>query len=156
MEPTQQVNRIAKKTIECMPTLFIYLFNFLTIYVLASLVGIDVLFLCRLTYDATLTEPTNLKMMRVAKDDEQSHLDVWKPWQVCLSPLSIHSPAPSGLLTSPLHLHNRLKQAKLLRQGEIVLSHSQGGASLRSAAESRLWEGERVDSVLFGGSVYSY
>jgi hypothetical protein len=27
--------------------------------------------------------------MRAVKDDEQIHLDVSKPWQVCLSPLSI-------------------------------------------------------------------
>ena len=31
MEPTQQVNHIAKNTIECKPTFFIYLFYFLTI-----------------------------------------------------------------------------------------------------------------------------
>ena len=54
----------------------------------------------------TLTEPTSLKMMRPAKDDEQLHLDVSKPWQVCFPYL--HGPAPSGLLTSHLLLHNRL------------------------------------------------
>ena len=128
---------------------------------LASFAGIDGLFLCRLTYDATLTEPTSLKMMRAVKDGEQIHFDdISKPWQVCLLPFPyLHSSAPSGLLTSSLSLHNRLKQMKPLQQGETVISHSQGGASLRSAAESRpgvFWEGERVDSVLFGGSVYSY
>ena len=66
-----------------------YLFIFLTIWVLAAFAGIDVLFLCRLTYDATLTEPTSLKKMSAVKDDEQIHLDVSKPSQVCLSPLSI-------------------------------------------------------------------
>ena len=79
MEPMQQVNRIAKNTIECMLTFFIYLFS-------CVFAGINVLFLCRLTYDATLTAPMSLKMMQ---DDEQMHLDVSKPWQVCLSPLSI-------------------------------------------------------------------
>ena len=84
MEPTQQVNRIAKNTIECKATFF--LFYFITI---ASFAGIDVLFLCRLTYDVTLTEAMSFKMMRAVNDDEQIHLDVSKPWQVCLSPLSI-------------------------------------------------------------------
>ena len=64
-------------------------FFILTIYVLASFAGIDGLFLCRLTYDATLTEPTSLKKMRAMKDNEQIHLAISKPWQVCLSPLSI-------------------------------------------------------------------
>ena len=68
---------------------------------------------------ATLTEPTSLKMMRPAKDDEQLHLDVSKPSQVCFPYL--HSPAPSRLLASPLPLHNSLRQPKPQRQGEIVV-----------------------------------
>ena len=89
MEPTERVNQIAKKTIYCKPTFFFILFYFLTIYVLTSFAGIDVLFLCSLTYDATLMEPMRLKMMQAAKDDEQIHLDVSKSWQVCLSLLSM-------------------------------------------------------------------
>ena len=89
MEPTERVNQIAKKTIYSKPTFFFILFYFLTIYVLTSFAGIDILFLRRLTYDATLTEPTSLKKMRAMKDNEQIHLAVSKPWQVCLSPLSV-------------------------------------------------------------------
>ena len=56
---------------------------------MVSFAGIDILFLRRLTYDATVTEPTSLETMRYVKDDEEIHFDVSKAWQVCLSPLSI-------------------------------------------------------------------
>ena len=50
--------------------------------------------------------------MRAAKDDEQIHIDVSKPWQVCLSPLSIPPyPGTQRVTHSPLLLHNSLRHA---------------------------------------------
>ena len=37
-------------------------------------------FFCRLTYDATLTEPTNLKMMRSVKDEQMRPDDISELW----------------------------------------------------------------------------
>ena len=95
------------------------------ISLLVSFVGIDVLFLCRLTYDATLMEPTRLKMMQAAKDDEQLHLDVSKPWQVCLStpfhtPIARH-PAGYSLLPFSCTTGSDRLLPKPEQQGEIVM-----------------------------------
>ena len=67
------------------PHSFSFLFILFYFITIASFTGIDVLFLCSLTYDATLTEPMSLKMMRAVKDDEQIHLDVSIP-NVTISP----------------------------------------------------------------------
>jgi hypothetical protein len=122
------------------PHSFFILFYFITI---ASFAGIDVLFLCSLTYDATLTEPTSLKMMRAAKDDEQLHLDVSKPWQVCLS-TPFHTsidwhPAGYSLLPFPCTTASDSRNpSDKGRSSCLGCSRSQGGASLRCTAEVSL------------------
>ena len=85
---------------------------------------VRLLFLCRLTYDATITEPTSLETMRYVKDDEQIHLKAVAG--VLIHPFLYlrNSAAPRGLLLPfpSLALHNRLRQVKPQQQREIVIS----------------------------------
>ena len=90
--------------------------------------------------------------MPSVKDDEH----ISKPWQVCLSPLSLHCPVPGGLLTSPLPLHNRLRQAtpetpatrgdRNAWGARALKEERRYGALLRVGLGS--WAGEKADCVL--------